>query len=150
MAPTHNGSPAINILRRSFNYTQQRANYVCYGYLRPPMRVAPRAGQPAKHEQCRHKSLLRLCHRCNNDNQQAYVHRHEQCTNRRNVTNTEVNEENDDEMQEEEEEGQSEFMQTQPPYIGQRFSTFDDAKKYYYLHFCIQGHKLILHVPRQK
>ncbi|XP_044344613.1 uncharacterized protein [Triticum aestivum] len=47
------------------------------------------------------------------------------------ATNTEVNDETDDEAQGEEEDGQSEIMIPQPPYLGQRFGTFEDAKEYY-------------------
>ena len=47
------------------------------------------------------------------------------------AANTEVNDETDDKAQGEEEDGQSEIMQPQPPYVGQRFGSFEDAKEYY-------------------
>ena len=46
-------------------------------------------------------------------------------------TNTEVNDETSEEAQGEEEDGQSEIMIPQPPYLGQRFGTFEDGKEYY-------------------
>ena len=44
---------------------------------------------------------------------------------------TEVNDETDDEAQGDEDGGQSEIMVPQPPYLGQRFDSFEDAKEFY-------------------
>ena len=53
--------------------------------------------------------------------------------------NTEVNDETDDEVQGEEEDGQLEIMIPQPPYVGQRFGSFEDAKKYYQRYAMFHG-----------
>ncbi|XP_044372633.1 uncharacterized protein [Triticum aestivum] len=53
--------------------------------------------------------------------------------------NTEVNDETDDETQGEEEDGQSEIMIPQPPYVGQRFGSFEDAKEYYQRYAMFHG-----------
>ena len=47
------------------------------------------------------------------------------------VADTEMNDETDDEAQGDEEDGQSEVMVPQPPYVGQRFGSFEDAKEFY-------------------
>ena len=47
------------------------------------------------------------------------------------AADTEVNDETDDEAQGDEEDGQSEIMIPQPPYVGQRFGSFEDAKESY-------------------
>ncbi|XP_073357998.1 protein FAR1-RELATED SEQUENCE 5-like [Aegilops tauschii subsp. strangulata] len=44
---------------------------------------------------------------------------------------TEVNDETDDEAQRDEDGGQSEIMVPQPPYVGQRFESFAEAKEFY-------------------
>ncbi|XP_045089703.1 uncharacterized protein [Aegilops tauschii subsp. strangulata] len=55
------------------------------------------------------------------------------------AANTEVNDETDDKTQGEEEEGQSEIMPPQPPYVGQRFGSFEDAKQYYQRYALFHG-----------
>nr|XP_040246115.2 protein FAR1-RELATED SEQUENCE 5-like [Aegilops tauschii subsp. strangulata] len=47
------------------------------------------------------------------------------------AADTEVNDETDDEPQGDEDGGQSEIMVPQPPYLGQRFDSFADAKEFY-------------------
>ncbi|XP_073354004.1 protein FAR1-RELATED SEQUENCE 5-like [Aegilops tauschii subsp. strangulata] len=47
------------------------------------------------------------------------------------AADTEVNDETDDEAQGAEDGGQSEIMVPQPPYLGQRFDSFADAKEFY-------------------
>ena len=47
------------------------------------------------------------------------------------AADTEVNDETDDEAQGDEDGGQSEIMVPQPPYLGQRFDSFEDAKEFY-------------------
>nr|XP_040249630.1 protein FAR1-RELATED SEQUENCE 5-like [Aegilops tauschii subsp. strangulata] len=47
------------------------------------------------------------------------------------AADTEVNDETDDEAQGDEDGGQSEIMVPQPPYLGQRFDSFADAKEFY-------------------
>nr|XP_045084202.1 protein FAR1-RELATED SEQUENCE 5-like [Aegilops tauschii subsp. strangulata]XP_045084203.1 protein FAR1-RELATED SEQUENCE 5-like [Aegilops tauschii subsp. strangulata] len=47
------------------------------------------------------------------------------------AADTEVNDETDDEAQEDEDGGQSEIMVPKPPYVGQRFDLFEDAKEFY-------------------
>ncbi|XP_020172842.3 protein FAR1-RELATED SEQUENCE 5-like [Aegilops tauschii subsp. strangulata] len=47
------------------------------------------------------------------------------------AADTEVNDEIDDEAQGDEDGGQSEIMVPQPPYLGQRFDSFADAKEFY-------------------
>ena len=47
------------------------------------------------------------------------------------AADTEVNDETDDEAQGDEDGGQSEIMVPQPPYVGQRFESFEEAKEFY-------------------
>ena len=47
------------------------------------------------------------------------------------TADTEVNDETDDDAQGDEDGGQSEIVVPQPPYIGQRFESFEEAKEYY-------------------
>ena len=47
------------------------------------------------------------------------------------AAHTEVNDETDDDAQGDEDGGQSEIVVPQPPYMGQRFESFEAAKKYY-------------------
>ncbi|XP_020193940.1 protein FAR1-RELATED SEQUENCE 5-like [Aegilops tauschii subsp. strangulata] len=47
------------------------------------------------------------------------------------AADTEVNDETDDEAQGDEDGGQSEIMVPQPPYVGQRFESFAEAKEFY-------------------
>ena len=47
------------------------------------------------------------------------------------ATDTEVNHETDDEAQWDEDGGQSEIVVPQPPYVGQRFESFEEAKEFY-------------------
>ena len=47
------------------------------------------------------------------------------------AADTEVNDETDNEAQGDEDGGQSEIVVPQPPYIGQRFESFEEAKEYY-------------------
>ena len=47
------------------------------------------------------------------------------------AADTEVNDETDDDAQGDEDGGQSEIVVPQPSYIGQRFESFEQAKKYY-------------------
>ncbi|XP_040243933.2 protein FAR1-RELATED SEQUENCE 5-like [Aegilops tauschii subsp. strangulata] len=47
------------------------------------------------------------------------------------AADTEVNDETGDEAQGDEDGGQSEIMVSQPPYLGQRFDSFADAKEFY-------------------
>ncbi|XP_044404556.1 uncharacterized protein [Triticum aestivum] len=47
------------------------------------------------------------------------------------AADTEANDETDDDAQEDEDGGQSEIVVPQPPYIGQRFGSFAEAKEYY-------------------
>ena len=55
------------------------------------------------------------------------------------TADTEVNDETDDEAQGEEEDGQSEIMIPQPPYVGKRFGSFEDAKEYYHRYAMFHG-----------
>ena len=55
------------------------------------------------------------------------------------ATNTKVNYETDDEAQGEEEDGQSKIMKPQPPYVGQRFGSFEDAKEFYQRYAMFHG-----------
>ncbi|XP_044430549.1 uncharacterized protein [Triticum aestivum] len=47
------------------------------------------------------------------------------------AADTEVNDETDDETQGDEDGGQSEIVVPQPPYVGQRFESFTEAKEFY-------------------
>ena len=47
------------------------------------------------------------------------------------AADTEVNDETGDEAQGDEDGGQSEIMVPQPPYVGQRFDSFTEAKEFY-------------------
>ncbi|XP_037462287.1 uncharacterized protein LOC119333519 [Triticum dicoccoides] len=47
------------------------------------------------------------------------------------AADTEANDETDDDAQEDEDGGQSEIVVPQPPYIGQRFGSFAEAKEYH-------------------
>ena len=47
------------------------------------------------------------------------------------AADTEVNDETDDKAQGDEDGGQSEIMVPQPPYVGQRFESFEEAKEFY-------------------
>ena len=47
------------------------------------------------------------------------------------AADTEVNDETDDEAQGDEDGGQSEIVVPQPPYVGQRFESFAEAKEFY-------------------
>ena len=47
------------------------------------------------------------------------------------AADTEVNDETDDEAQGDAKDGQSEIMVPKPPYVGQRFDSFEDAKEFY-------------------
>jgi len=55
------------------------------------------------------------------------------------IANTEVNDETDDEAQGDEEDGQSEIMVPQPPYVGQRFDSFEDATEFYQRYAMFHG-----------
>ena len=55
------------------------------------------------------------------------------------VADTEVNDETDDEAQGDEEDGQSEIMVPQPPYVGQRFDSFEDVKEFYQRYAMFHG-----------
>ena len=55
------------------------------------------------------------------------------------AVDTEVNDETDDEAQGDEEDGQSEIMVPQPPYVGQRFDSFEDAKEFYKRYAMLHG-----------
>ncbi|XP_020200945.1 protein FAR1-RELATED SEQUENCE 5-like [Aegilops tauschii subsp. strangulata] len=55
------------------------------------------------------------------------------------AADTEVNDETDDEARGDEEDGQSEIMIPQPPYVGQRFDSFEDAKKFYQRYAMFHG-----------
>ena len=47
------------------------------------------------------------------------------------AADTEVNDETDGEAEGDEDGGQSEIVVPQPPYIGQRFESFEEAKEFY-------------------
>ena len=47
------------------------------------------------------------------------------------AADTEVNDETDDEAQGDEDDGQSEIVVPQPPYVEQRFESFEEAKEFY-------------------
>ncbi|XP_037481559.1 uncharacterized protein LOC119359488 [Triticum dicoccoides] len=55
------------------------------------------------------------------------------------AADTEVNDETDDEAQGDEDGGQSEIMVPQPPYVGQRFDLFEDAKEFYQRYAMFHG-----------
>ncbi|KAM3312753.1 hypothetical protein ACQJBY_032520 [Aegilops geniculata] len=55
------------------------------------------------------------------------------------AADTEVNDETNDKAQGDEEDGQSETMVPQPPYVGQRFELFEDAKEFYQRYAMFHG-----------
>ena len=66
------------------------------------------------------------------------------------TTIIEVNAEIDDEAQGEEEDGQSEIMIPQPPYVVQRFGSFQDAKEYYQRYAMFHGFAVNTEYHRKK
>nr|XP_040245751.1 protein FAR1-RELATED SEQUENCE 9-like [Aegilops tauschii subsp. strangulata] len=59
------------------------------------------------------------------------------------AADTEVNDETDDEAQGDEDGGQSEIMVPQPPYLGQSFDSFADAKEFYQTYAKFHGWHII-------
>ncbi|XP_020164923.1 protein FAR1-RELATED SEQUENCE 5-like [Aegilops tauschii subsp. strangulata] len=66
------------------------------------------------------------------------------------TADTEVNDETDDEAQGDEEDGQSEIMIPQPPYVGQRFGSFEDAKEFYQRYAIFHGFAVNTEYHRKK
>nr|XP_045083589.1 protein FAR1-RELATED SEQUENCE 5-like [Aegilops tauschii subsp. strangulata] len=55
------------------------------------------------------------------------------------TANNEVNDETDDEAQGEKEDEKSEFVIPQPPYVGKKFGSFEDAKEFYQRYAMFHG-----------